>query len=202
MVIKGLKESKTYDNLARAYAGECMARTRYMFIEYGARKEGYKNIADIIDGIVYQEFNHARMLYTFIQCACDCTIDNLDVEAGYPFRERWNLAENLKLAAQDERDEAERIYPEFERIAREEGFNDIAGLFKNLVQVETCHMKTFEDLHAQLTGGSLYEKDKPVKWKCMDCGYETTGDTAFVECPLCQAKQGSIKLILNDGTCN
>ena len=62
-----LNESKTYLNLARAYAGECQARTRYEFIEYGARYNDYKNIADIVDEIVYQEFNHARMFYTFIQ---------------------------------------------------------------------------------------------------------------------------------------
>lgn len=193
-----LKDSKTYENLARAYAGECMARTRYKFIEYGARKEGYKNIAEIIDTIIYQEFNHARMLYTFIQTACDCTIDNIDVEAGYPFREKWNLADNLKFAAQDERDEAEKVYPEFERVAREEGFKDIAGLFKNLVAVETGHMKVFEELHCKLTGNKLYVSEKPVIWKCMDCGYEVTCDEAFVECPLCQAKQGSIKLHLDN----
>ena len=78
-----LKDSETYKNLARAYASECQARTRYEFIEYGARYNEYKNIADVVDEIVYQEFNHARMLYTFIQDGDDKQIDNISFEAGF-----------------------------------------------------------------------------------------------------------------------
>lgn len=196
-----LKDSKTYNNLAKAYAGECMARTRYKFIAYGAKKEGYKNIANLVEDVIYQEFNHARMLYTFIETASEKTIDNIDICSGYPFKQKWNLLDNLKLAAEDEAIEAERVYPEYARIAREEGFDDIAGLFENLVQVETCHKMLFTQLHEQLKNGTLYKKDAPVKWKCGDCGYEFTGTEAFDECPICQAKQGSIKLIIEDGAC-
>lgn len=191
-----LKDSKTYKNLARAYAGECMARTRYEFIEYGARKEGYKNIADIIDTIAYQEFNHARMIYTFIQTADEGLIDNIEVCAGYPFREKWNLLENLRLAAQDEQNEAELYYPEFAKVAQEEGFTDIAGLFNNLIQIENCHRLLFTQLYEQMKRSTLYKRDVVVKWKCADCGYEYEGKEAFAECPVCQAKQGSIMLIL------
>ena len=103
-----LTGTKTLTNLARAYASECQARTRYEFIEYGARYNGYKNIADIIDEIVYQEFNHARMFYTFIQQGNKGeTINNIDIEAGFPFREKWDLEQNLKLAGIDEEKEAE-----------------------------------------------------------------------------------------------
>lgn len=192
-----LKESKTYLNLAKAYAGECMARTRYEFIEYGARKEGYKNIADLIDTIAYQEFNHARMMYTFLQTAEDKQIDNIDVCSGYPFREKWNLLDNLRLAAQDEANEADLIYPEYAKIAEKEGFPDIAGLFKNLIQIENCHKMMFTQLYEQMRDNKLYKKDKPVKWKCADCGYEFTGKEAFADCPVCHAKQGSIMLILD-----
>ena len=120
-----LSKSKTLTNLARAFAGECQARTRYEFIEYGARKEGYKNIADAIDTIVYQEFNHARMIYTFIQTADDNLIDNIEICAGYPFRQKWNLLENLRLAAQDEQNEAvdvgETCVGEGEKVPKEDG---------------------------------------------------------------------------------
>ena len=194
-----LIKSKTYLNLARAFAGECMEKTRYEFIEYGARNEGYKNIADLIDTIVYQEFNHARMIYTFIQTADQGTIKNIDICAGYPFKEKWNLLENLKLAAEDEEFEETKLYPEFARTAAEEGFKDIAGLFNNLIQVESCHKKTFQQLYQQLKSGKLYKQDIVVKWKCADCGYEAEGKQAFPECPLCQAKQGSIMLKLQDG---
>jgi len=192
-----LKDSKTYLNLAKAYAGETMARTRYEFIEYGARQQGYKAVADLIDTIAYQEFNHARMMYTFLQTADEGLIDNVDICSGYPFREKWDLIENLRLAAQDEANEADLIYPEYAKIAEKEGFPDIAGLFKNLVQIETCHKLMFTQLYEQMRDGKLYKKDKAVKWKCADCGYEATAKEAFADCPVCHAKQGSVMPILD-----
>lgn len=194
-----LKNSKTYLNIAKAYAGECMARTRYKFIEYGARKEGYKNIAELVDDVIYQEFNHARMLYTFIQSADKGIIDNIEICGGYPFKEKWNLLENLRLAAEDEEMEELSIYPEFAKVARDEGFDDVAGLFENLIQVESCHKKLFRQLYEQMKNGTLYKKEKEIKWKCLDCGYEEVGKTAFKQCPLCQAEQGSIMLSIKDG---
>ncbi len=195
-----LIDSETYVNLAKSYAGECMARTRYEFVEYGARNEGYKNIADIIDTIAYQEFNHARMLYTFIQTANEGTIANIEISSGFPFKEKWNLLENLKLAAEDEQSEI-GVYEAYAKTADKEGFKDIAGLFRNMIQVENCHKMTFLQLHDQLKNGTLYKKPTVVKWKCADCGYEMEGKEAFKECPLCQAKQGSIMLKIEDGAC-
>lgn len=93
-----LIKSQTFLNLAKDYAGECQARTRYEFIEYGARYKGYNCLAEVIDKIVYNEFNHARMFYTFIESATDKQIDNIDISSGYPFKERWDLTENLRLA--------------------------------------------------------------------------------------------------------
>lgn len=189
-----LIKSKTYKNLAKAFAGECMAQNRYKFAEYGARQKGYKNIASIIDEVVYQEFNHARMFYSFIQSASDKTIDDIDIASGYPFRQKWDLADNLLLSAEDETDEAERIYPEYARTAEEEGFADIAGLFRNVAAVESRHAALFTDLHERLATNTLYRSDSPVIWKCADCGYEAESKTAFKICPLCQAKQGSIEI--------
>lgn len=193
-----LLESKTFLNLAKSYAGECQANTRYKFIEYGARKEGYIAMSEIIDKIAYQEFNHARMFYTFMQEASNKTIDNVDICSGYPFRQKWNLLDNLKFAAEDERTEAERTYPEYERMAREEGFEEIAELYKNIIQVENCHMLTFEQLYSQMKNGTLYRKPKSVKWKCDSCGYEAEGKEAFEICPLCKAKQGVVLLKIED----
>lgn len=192
-----LIESETYQNLAKAYAGESQARIRYEFIEYGARKEGYACLAEVIDKIVYNEFNHARMFYTKIQDASDKTIKNIDISAGYPFKQKWNLLENLKLAAEDEEKET-LLYPEFAKKAKEEGFKDIALLFSNIAEIENCHKMLFLDLYNQLKKGSLYKKTKPVKWKCSGCGYEQTSKSAPEICPVCQAKQGFFHLILQD----
>jgi len=193
-----LIESKTYKNLAKAFAGECMAQTRYRFIAYGARAEGFFAIADLVDTVVTQEFNHARMMYTFIQTACEKQIANIDIASGYPFKEKWNLVENLKLASEDEDFEAHKIYPEYADTAEKEGFKDIANFFKNLTQVENCHKMLFCQMHEQLSKGSLYKKPTAVKWKCADCGYEETLKQCWSECPLCQAKQGATLIKIQD----
>ena len=146
--------SKTLLNLAKAYSGETQAYTRYKFIEYGARNEGYNALAEVIDKVVFNEFNHARMLYTAIQQASPKTIENIDITGGYPFKEKWNLIENLKLAAEDEEVEV-KIYKEFEKTAVQEGFTEIANLFKMIRGVEECHKKLFEDLHNQMSTGTL-----------------------------------------------
>ena len=139
------------------------------------------------------------MLYSFLQTADENVIKNIDISAGFPFKQKWNLLDNLAFAAEDEKNEAERIYPEFMDTAQKEGFKDIAGLFENLIQVETCHEKLFLDLHEQLKNSALYKRPKAVKWKCSGCGYETTAESAPNECPLCHAKQGAFMLKLNDG---
>ena len=190
-----LIDSQTYKNLARAYAGECQAKTRYEFIEYGARYNGYKNIADVIDEIVYQEFNHARMFYTFIQKTEEKEIDNIDITAGFPFREKWDLQENLRLASLDEENE-EKIYDGFAKTAEEEGFPEIAKLFLDVKAVECYHKQIFLEMYNQMKNKTLYKKDCPVTWVCADCGYMAVSEEAWDECPLCKAKQGSIKLIL------
>ena len=193
-----LINSKTMENLAKSFAGECQARVRYEFIEYGARMKGYKALAEVVDKVVYNEFNHARMFYTFIQQAGEKEIKNIDICAGYPFKEKWDLLDNLRLAAEDEKHEAERIYPEFARIAREEGFEEIARLYDDIIQVETCHKLLFTQLYNQMKDGTLYERSEPIKWKCGDCGYEATAESAWEVCPLCKAKQGAVLLHLED----
>jgi len=190
-----LKNSKTYLNLARAYASECQARTRYEFVEYGARYNGQKALADIIDKIAYQEFNHARMLYTALQDASGDQIKNIDINAGFPFKEKWDLVENIKLLAEDEAAEA-KAYAKFIQTARSEGFDDIALLFEQIRSVELNHEKIFRWLHAQLLNKTLYKKDKQTKFVCSACGYAYNGTEALDECPLCKAKMGVTEIRL------
>ena len=192
-----LIESKTYYNLAKAYAGECQARVRYEFIEYGARNEGYKALAEAIDKIVYNEFNHARMFYTKIQDASDKEIKNIEICGGYPFKEKWNLLDNLRLAAEDEKAEVE-LYPEFAKTAKEEGFTEIAALFNNIAGIENCHKMLFEQLYTQLKNGTMYKRQTKIKWKCSACGYEITSKEAPAVCPVCGEKQGAFMLSLEE----
>ncbi len=186
-----LGESKTFINLAKAYAGECQARVRYEFIEYGARNEGYNTLAENIDKIVYNEFNHARMFYTKMHDADEKSLKKVEFCADYPFKEKWNLLDNLKFAAEDE--DAEIIlYPKFAEIAKEEGFPDISALFTQIAEIEKKHKETFLTLYKQLKDGKLYKKAKATEWVCSGCGYTATAKEAYKVCPVCQAKQGAV----------
>ena len=184
-----LKDSKTYLNLARAFAAECQARTRYEFVEYGFRYNGYEAIATLIDKVAYQEFNHARMLYTFIQDAEQKQINNIDVCAGFPFKEKWDLETNLKLLAEDEDGEA-KVYADFIVTAKAEGFTEIATLFDQIMKVEIKHRDIFNEIYKQFKANKLYSKSTSTTWVCPACGYVGTGKKAWDECPLCKAKQG------------
>ena len=192
-----LKDSLTYENLARAYAAECQARTRYEFVEYGFRYNGYEAIAQIIDTIAYQEFNHARMLYTKIQEAEPKQIDNINISAGFPFKEKWELLDNLKLLAEDEELEAE-AYDEFIKTANEEGFDEIAHLFEMIMEVEIRHKNLFNELYKQFKDKTIYKKAKKVRWICPSCGYVSFSDEAWEECPLCKAIQGTCEVVIPD----
>lgn len=195
--IMELKNSKTYLNLARAFASECQARTRYEFVEYGFRYNGYEAIAQIIDTIAYQEFNHARMLYTFLQDASKQQINNIDIEAGFPFKEKWDLENNLKLLAEDENDEAKK-YAEFAEIAKSEGFADVANLFSMIGKVEVNHRDLFNEIYNQYKTKSLYKKTKNEVWICPNCGYVSEGKEAWQKCPLCEAEQGVCEVKIPD----
>lgn len=191
-----LKDSQTFSNLARAFVSECCARTRYEFVEYGFRKNGYEAIASLIDKIAYQEFNHARMIYMKIQDAELKQVDNIDVNMGLPFKEKWELLDNLKLLAEDENDEAD-AYVEFEQTARDEGFEEIANLFAMIKEVEIRHAEVFKELHRQMKDKSLYKRAKEVAWICPACGYVSFDKEAWETCPLCQAKQEYCSLNLS-----
>lgn len=196
-----LVNSETFKNLARAYCGESCARNRYDMLAELADKEGYVTLAEQIKKIAWNEFQHARMLFSFIDSADPQVIRDIEIRAGFPFKEKLHsLVGNLTLASQDEKFEAERIYPEFSKTAEKEGFKDIALFFKNLVQIETCHMKFFDIMYNQLKDGTIFKRDTEIKWKCSSCGYEHTSKEAFKICPVCQAPQGTAMLEYSDSS--
>ena len=190
-----LKDSQTYLNLAKAFVAECSARTRYEFVEYGARYNGQNAIADIIDKIAYQEFNHARMIYTKLQSADNQEIKNIDIKIGLPFKEKWNLVDNIKFLSEDEKDEA-KAYDKFIETAKKEGFKDCVTLFEQIKNVELNHKKVFDFIYKEISKGTLYKKQGENKWVCSSCGHVYSGAEAPEECPLCKAKQGYYEINL------
>ena len=190
-----LIKSKTFENLKKAFIAECCARTRYEFVEYGQRYNGNEAIATIIDKIAYQEFNHARMLYTKIQNATKGTIDNEESCVSLPYRQKWELLDNLKLTAEDEANEAV-FYKEAAKTAQEEGFTDIAELFEMIRKVELKHEKILLHLYDKLSEDEMYKSVSSKTWICPSCGHEMKGEEAPEKCPLCQAKKDTFEILL------
>ncbi len=187
-------ESRTLVNLARGFAGECQAGMRYQLIAKAAQQEGYKVLADTIRTIAKNETNHARVFFEAIQ-ANNGSTDNIRIDAGYPFH-AGSLADNLRFAAEDERAEHDVIYPDFAKIAREEGFEQIALKFEQVAKVEENHRIIFEYLYEAFKDGSLYNAERPMLWICSECGYMHTSKSAWKVCPLCGAPQGDVELHL------
>ncbi len=192
-------KSKTWDNLAKSYVGESCARNRYDMLAKLAESEGYVCMSDMLKIVATNEFNHARMMFSFLDALEPDEIKNINICSGYPFKQKLNsLQENLRLSAEDETNESVKIYPQFATVAREEGFEDIAKFFDNLVNVENCHKMLLTQLYTQLKDGTLYKKQVPTKWKCSGCGHEDTTKAAWKKCPLCQAPQGTVMIKIED----
>ena len=190
-----LINSKTYENLKKAYIAECSARTRYEFVEYGQRAAGYEGLAQITDKIAYQEFNHARMLYTHIEDATKGVINDEKISVTLPFRQKWDVIENLKFTAEDEEDEA-KFYQKAVKTAKEEGFPAIAALFEMIRKVELKHKKIFLFLYEKMKDKKLFNSDKEREWVCPACGNSVKATTAPEKCPLCMAKRETFKIAL------
>lgn len=191
-----LIDSQTFLNLSKAFVAESAARNRYEFCEYGFRKNGYEAIATLIDKIAYQEFTHGRMFYMKLQDVEAKKINNININISLPFKEKWDLLENLKNLCQDEIDEAKN-YQIFENQALEEGFDEIANLFAMVKDVEIKHSKIFKEIYNQMKDKSIYKKSKEVSWICPVCGYVNFAKEAWQTCPLCQANQEYCSLILD-----
>lgn len=191
------ENTETLKNLARSFAGECQAGMRYQMIAKLAMKEGMKTLADTIRTIAKNETLHATQFFNKI-IEKTGSKDNITFDAGYPFH-AGTLEEGLKFAAMDERNETEDIYPTFARIAKEEGFEDIAALYKMVAEVEERHKIIFQYLHDGVRNNTLFKSESPMLWVCSECGYAHVSTQAWKTCPLCKAEQGYVELHLPFG---
>lgn len=185
-------KTKTYSNLARSFAGESQAGMRYQLIAQAATAQGYQTLADTVKVLAKNETEHARRFFEELNKRGEY-LDNIELDAGYPFHS-GDIAESLALAAEDERKEHEVIYPAFQKDAEEEGFKDIANLFKLVAQVEVRHEMIFNYLHDAFKKGVLYSNETPILYICSECGYMHTSTKAWDVCPLCRKGQGYIEL--------
>lgn len=187
-------KTETYRNLARSFAGESQAGMRYQLVARLARQEGWKALSDEIKKIAKNETVHARKFFETLT-EKGGNADNIVLDAGYPFQ-AGTLSEGLDFAATGERSEATEIYPTYAEIAEQEGFKDVAALYRMISDVEKQHEIIFKYLRDAVKDGTLYKSDKPTIWVCGDCGYMHVGKEAWKVCPLCQAEQGEVLLHL------
>lgn len=182
-------ESKTMTNLARSFAGESQARNRYTFYAEQARKEGQEYLARLFEQTAENEKVHAEEFWEKLSKYAGKEIPNIDLDAGYPFS-YGNTAENLKYAADGEKEEHTEAYPAFAQIAIEEGYHDVAQLWKLIATIEGVHHRSFMQAYEQYQNGTLYKKETPTVWRCMNCGYTYSALEPHEKCPVCSKDKG------------
>lgn len=180
--------NETIQNLARSFAGESQARTRYTVYAQVARKEGYEWIARVFEETAANEAVHAEEFLEKLQKLGACA-PNIDINAGYPY-ELGNTLENLQSAATGELHEHDEAYPAFAELARREGHDEVARLWMQIARIEGVHHNVFRQLQEQLQKGTLTEKETPITWRCLNCGFTYEGIRAVDPCPVCSKPAG------------
>lgn len=178
-----LKGTKTEQNLLKAFAGESQARNRYTYFAEKARAEGLEQIAAIFEETALNEKWHANRFFNFLEGGM------VEITASYPAGQDTTTLENLKAAADGENEEWTLLYPEFAKIAEEEGFKKVAAAFKLIAKVEKEHEARYRKLYDDLEAGKVFQKDGKVTWKCRNCGLLHEGATAPKTCPACLQPQ-------------
>lgn len=187
--MKSVKGTQTEKNLLAAFAGESQARNRYTYFVGAAKKEGYVQISQVFEETANQEKEHAKRLFKFLEGG------EVEITAGFPAGVIGTTEENLKAAAEGENYEWTDMYPSFAKVAEEEGFKEIAAVFKAIAVAEKQHEKRYNDLRANIEAGNVFKKDKSVTWRCLNCGYLYEGTEAPKQCPACAHPQSHFELL-------
>lgn len=189
-----MKGSKTAQNLITAFAGESQATMRYYIAAKRAKEEGYRQIAEIFKETARNEQVHALTFYNYLKD--DYKLDAIELNEAYTAFPVVNhdTATNLRGAMEGEDEEATDMYPEFAKVAKEEGFADVSRTFLNIAKVEAGHRDRYKKLLENVENGTVFEKEENVVWKCMNCGYIYEGKKAPKICPACKYDQEYFEL--------
>lgn len=187
--MSSIKGTKTEQNLLKAFAGESQARSRYTYFAKVAKKEGLEQMAAIFMETAENELEHAKRFFKFLEGGM------VEITAAYPAGVIGTTTmENLKAAADGENEEWTELYPEFARIAEEEGFKQIAMVFKQIAKVEKHHEARYRKLYENLEAGKVFKRDDKVIWKCRNCGFIHEGSVAPQKCPACDHPQSYFEI--------
>ncbi len=180
---KQVKGTKTEQNLLKAFAGESQAARRYEMYANVASEEGYEQIANIFRQTADHEKIHAKTFYEYLEGG------KVEITAAYPAGKVGTTLDNLLSAANGENEEWSELYPEFARVAEEEGFKRIATSFKLVAQVEQHHEARYLKLRERVKEGSVFHRPEKTRWFCIKCGYIHEGEKALKHCPACRYPQ-------------
>lgn len=197
-------KSKTKENLARAFLSEVADGARYQFMAKDAKAKGYGFLNKTFKQLATNEMAHARVFYDFIlnqgktgEIKNGEGCDNIELSFGLPYP-NYLLPESLGVASIIEKHESAKIYKEFETVAMEEGFKDVAKAFHHVVQVENCHHLQLKEISEKMASNELYKMPEINKWKCTNCGTEIEDKEAPSPCPFCNYPQGYYMVPLGD----
>ena len=187
--MKSVKGTKTEVNLLTAFAGESQARNRYTYFASKAKEEGFVQIQLVFEETANQEKEHAKRLFKFLEGGM------AKISAEFPAGIIGTTRENLAEAAAGENYEWKEMYPGFAKVAREEGFDAIATVFESIAVAEKQHAKRYEAFMANIDEDRVFKRDKPVVWRCLNCGYLFEGTEPPKVCPACAHPQGYFELL-------
>lgn len=190
--MKSLKGTKTAENLMKAFAGESQARNRYSYYASVAKKEGFVQISNIFTETAENEKEHAKRFFKFL--ARDLNEGKVSIESCFPVA-LGDTRLNLLAAAEGEHEEWNELYPAFADVADEEGFPEVATVFRKIAEVEKHHEARYRKLRANLESGNVFRKPAVVEWKCSNCGYIHKGDSAPDMCPACAHPQSYFEVL-------
>ncbi|MDL2297163.1 rubrerythrin family protein [Bacteroidales bacterium OttesenSCG-928-B11] len=176
---KSVKGTQTEKNLMQSFAGESQARMRYTYYASQAKKEGYEQISAIFTETADQEKEHAKRMFKFLEGGmCEIT-------ASFPAGVIGTTLENLYESASGENEEWSDLYPKFAEIADQEGFAEIAVMYRNISIAEKEHERRYRAFIENIEKDQVFEKDAEVEWQCRNCGFVIKGKKAPAKCPAC-----------------
>ena len=176
-----VKGSQTEINIVTAFAGESQARNRYTYAASVAKKAGYVKISQILEETANQEKEHAKRLFKFLD-----NPEEVKITATYPaFGMAEDLTVHLQHAAAGEHYEWTEMYPGFAKVAKEEGFGDVAVVMENIAVAEKYHEARFNEYLNEIKTGTYFKSDGPIVWRCLNCGYVCEGKEPPKLCPAC-----------------
>lgn len=186
---KSIKGTKTEKNLLASFAGEAQARNRYTFFASAAKKEGYEQISRFFLETAENEKEHAKVFFKYLEGG------EVEITASYPAGVIGDTKSNLEAAAAGENMEWTTLYSDAAKVAREEGFPEIARSFEQIAKVEMFHENRYRRLAENIAKKEVFKKKASIKWHCINCGYIYEGEEAPKECPACNHPQAYYEVL-------